>query len=267
MDYVIGDVQGCFNSLSALLNKINYNIDRDRLYFLGDVVNRGPHSLETLRFIYSHKDNADMVLGNHDFHLLVCALTKRSPNKKDTFQNILKASDKTILLEYLLSRPLVIEHEDALMVHAGVPPNWSKSDLINNAVLVHQHLQNENPSEFLSQMYGNSPHTWSDTLSIQEKCRYTINALMRMRFCKEDGELEFKHKLNVDKNPAGYKAWFLHKNRLMKEQKIFFGHWSSLKKVDIKNIYPLDHGCVWDGYLSAYNLTNQNCVSQKSVEN
>jgi bis(5'-nucleosyl)-tetraphosphatase (symmetrical) len=115
-------------------------------------------------------------------------------------------------------------------------------------------------------MYGNSPHTWSDALTIEEKCRYTINALMRMRFCKEDGELEFKHKLNVDKNPVGYKAWFLHANRLMKEQKIFFGHWSSLKNVDTKNIYPLDHGCVWDGHLSAYNLTNQNCISLKSVE-
>jgi len=266
MDYAIGDVQGCFNSLNALLKKINFNIDRDRLYFLGDVVNRGTHSLETLRFIHSNKDNADMVLGNHDFHLLVCAFTERSPNKKDTFQDILKASDKNTLLDYLLERPLVFEYEDALMVHAGVPPNWSKSDVIKNAALVHNHLQNGNPSEFLSQMYGNSPHTWSDALTIEEKCRYTINALMRMRFCKEDGELEFKHKLNVDKNPVGYKAWFLHANRLMKEQKIFFGHWSSLKNVDTKNIYPLDHGCVWDGHLSAYNLTNQNCISQTSVE-
>ena len=266
MDYAIGDVQGCFKSLNALLKKINFNIDRDQLYFLGDVVNRGTHSLETLRFIYSNKDNANMVLGNHDFHLLVCALTERNPNKKDTFQDILKASDKDTLLEYLLDRPLVLEYEDALMVHAGVPPNWSKSDVIKNATLVQNHLQNGNPSEFLSQMYGNSPHTWSDALTIEEKCRYTINALMRMRFCKEDGELEFKHKLNVDKNPVGYKAWFLHKNRLMKEQKIFFGHWSSLKNVDTKNIYPLDHGCVWDGHLSAYNLTNQNCISLKSVE-
>ena len=266
MDYAIGDVQGCFNSLNALLKKINFNIDRDRLFFLGDVVNRGPHSLETLRFIYSHKDNVDMVLGNHDFHLLVCALTERSPNKKDTFQDILESNDKNTLLEYLLHRPLVIEYEDVLMVHAGVPPNWSQSDVVNNAALVHSHLQNDNPSEFLSQMYGNSPRTWSEALTIEEKCRYTINALMRMRFCKEDGLLEFEHKLNVDKNPAGYKAWFLHKNRVMKEQKIFFGHWSSLKNVDIKNIYPLDHGCFWGGQLTAYNLTNQNYISQKSLE-
>jgi bis(5'-nucleosyl)-tetraphosphatase (symmetrical) len=115
-------------------------------------------------------------------------------------------------------------------------------------------------------MYGNSPHRWSETLTIEEKCRYTINALMRMRFCKEDGELEFEHKLNVDKNPAGYKAWFLHKNRLMKEQKIFFGHWSSLNNVNTNNIYPLDHGCIWGGQLTAYNLTNNIYISQDSIE-
>ena len=135
MDYAIGDVQGCFNSLNALLKKINFNIDRDRLYFLGDVVNRGTHSLETLRFILSNKDNANMVLGNHDFHLLVCALTERHPNKKDTFHDILEANDKNTLLDYLIERPLVIEYKDALMVHAGIPPNWSQSYVINNAAL------------------------------------------------------------------------------------------------------------------------------------
>jgi len=266
MDYAIGDVQGCFNSLNVLLKKINFNIDRDRLYFLGDVVNRGTHSLETLRFIFSNKDNAHMVLGNHDFHLLVCALTERHPNKKDTFHDILEANDKNTLLDYLIERPLVIEYKDALMVHAGIPPNWSQSDVINNAALVHSKLRNDNLSEFLAQMYGNLPHTWSGNLTIEEKCRYTINALMRMRFCKEDGGLEFEHKLNVDKNPAGYEAWFLHKNRLMKEQKIFFGHWSSLKNINIKNIYPLDHGCIWGGQLTAYNLTKNIYISQDSVE-
>ena len=266
MDYAIGDVQGCFNSLNALLKKINFNIDRDRLYFLGDVVNRGSHSLETLRFLYSNKDNADMVLGNHDFHLLVCALSDRHPNKKDTFHDILEANDKNTLLDYLIEKPLAIEYEDCLMVHAGVPPNWSQSDVINNAALVHSQLRNENLSEFLSQMYGNLPHTWSENLTIEEKCRYTINALMRIRFCKEDGELEFEHKLNIDKNPTGYKAWFLHKNHLMKEQKIFFGHWSSLKNINTNNIYPLDHGCIWGGQLTAYNLTNNTYISQDSVE-
>ena len=266
MDYAIGDVQGCFKSLTALLNKINFSIDRDRLYFLGDVVNRGSNSLETLRFIESNQDNMDMVLGNHDFHLLVCALTERMPNKNDTFLDILTAPDKTTLLDYLLSRRLVIEHKDALFVHAGVPPQWGKSDVIQNAEIVHKNLQSNNASEFLSKMYGNYPNKWSNNLSNEEASRYTINALMRMRFCKEDGELEFEHKLNLDQNPKNFAAWFLHSNRLMADEEIFFGHWSSLKNVSTKNIYPLDHGCVWGDRLTAYDLTNHNYISQKSLE-
>ena len=115
-------------------------------------------------------------------------------------------------------------------------------------------------------MYGNSPNNWLENLSNVEQSRYAINAFMRMRFCKENGELEFDHKLNTDKNPHGYKAWFLHTKRKMGDQKIFFGHWSTLKDVKIRNIYPLDHGCVWGGMLSAYNLTNKELISQKSLE-
>jgi len=266
MDYAIGDVQGCFKSLKGLLNKINYNIDRDRLYFLGDVVNRGNNSLETLRFIQSNQDNIDMVLGNHDFHLLVCALTERKPNKNDTFLDILSAADKTILLDYLLTRHLIIDHNDALFVHAGVPPQWSKSDVIKNAKVVHENLQSNNVSEFLSKMYGNFPNSWSNDLSNEEISRYTINALMRMRFCKENGELEFEHKLNFNQNPANFKAWFLHPKRAINDQKIFFGHWSSLKEVNIKNIYPLDYGCSWGEYLCAIRLKDEVQFFQKSIE-
>ena len=266
MDYAIGDVQGCFKTLVALLKKIKFNPDADRIFFLGDVVNRGSNSLEVLRLIYSNKDSMQMVLGNHDFHLLDCVLTDRQPNKKDTFQDILKAPDKLQLLEYLLERPLAMKHEGALLVHAGAPPQWGISSVLENSILVEENLQSENASSFLSKMYGNNPHTWNENLSNEEKSRYTINALMRMRFCKENGELEFDHKLNTDKNPKGYKAWFLHPKREMSKHKIFFGHWSTLKNVEIKNIYPLDHGCVWGGMLSAYNLTNQQIISQSSVE-
>ena len=266
MDYAIGDVQGCYKTLSALLRKINFKIDRDRLYFLGDVVNRGSNSLETLRFIYSNKDNIDLVLGNHDFHLLVCALTDKKPNKKDTFQDILEASDRAKLIDYLLQRPLAIDYKDALFVHAGVPPQWDKSDVFSNSAIVENNLQSNNVVSFLSQMYGNKPNSWHDKLSNNEKSRYTINALMRIRFCKKNGELEFDHKLNTDKNPKGYKAWFLHSERIMSNQRIFFGHWSTLKDIQIKNIYPLDHGCVWGGMLTAYDLTNRELISQRSLE-
>jgi bis(5'-nucleosyl)-tetraphosphatase (symmetrical) len=265
MDYAIGDVQGCFNTLSALLKKINFNIDRDRLYFLGDVVNRGTHSLETLRFIYSNKDNIDMVLGNHDFYLLFCAYTKKKLNKFDTFQDILNAPDKVNLLQYLIERPLAILHKESLLVHAGVPPQWSRSDVFKNASMVEQSLRSNSPYEFLYKMFGDLPHEWSENLSQEDKSRYTINALMRLRFCDKHGKLEFEHK-EPNKCPKDYKAWFLHSNHAMNKEKIFFGHWSSLKNVDTKNIYPLDHGCIWGGQLTAYNLTNNNYISQGSIE-
>ena len=265
MDYAIGDVQGCFNSLNALLKKINFKIDRDRLYFLGDVVNRGSNSLETLRFIYSNKENIDMVLGNHDFYLLFCAYTKKKLNKFDTFQDILNASDKDNLLEYLIERPLAIKYKHSLLVHAGVPPQWSKSDVLMNARMVEQGLRLNSPYEFLNKMFGDFPNEWSENLSIEDKSRYTINALMRMRFCDKNGKLEFKHK-EPNQCPKNYKPWFMHSNRVMSNQNIFFGHWSSLKDVNVENIYPLDHGCIWGGNLSAYDFTNQEYISQNSVE-
>ena len=265
MDYAIGDVQGCFKTLSALLKKIKFSLDKDRIYFLGDVVNRGKNSLETLNFIYSNQDNIDMVMGNHDFYLLLCAFTNKKLNKLDTFDDVLNSKDKHILIDFLIQRPMIIEYKDSILVHAGVPPQWKKSDALINAGIVQQKLFQENSGEFLSLMFGDSPHQWSESLSTEEKSRYTINALMRMRFCKQNGELEFKHK-NINQPPVSYLPWFQHKNRQMKNQKIFFGHWSSLKNVEIKNIYPIDHGCIWGGMLSAFDLTNQEIISQPSLE-
>ncbi len=240
MDYIIGDVQGCYDTLQKLLKKINFREDRDRLFFLGDVVNRGKKSLETLRFIYSLKENANVVLGNHDFHLLVCTLTPKKPNLKDTFSDILNAPDKHTLIDYLLSRSLILEHQDALLVHAGIPPQWGISDALQNADLVHQQLQTNNPSKFLSKMYDNKP--------------------------SYNGELEFNHKMNIDQAPFGFKAWFLHVDRKLKNKDIFFGHWSTLKGFKIKHVYPMDHGCIWGEKLSAFCTEDRTLISQKSIE-
>ena len=170
------------------------------------------------------------------------------------------------MLYYLLERPLSIEHDNALLVHAGAPPQWSISDVLENSKLVEKNLQSENAPIFLSKMYGDSPYICDEDHSNEEKSRYAINALMRMRFCKENGELEFNHKLNTDKNPKGYRAWFLHSKREMRDHKIFFGHWSTLQNVKTENIYPMDHGCIWGGELSAYNLTMNQVISQQSLE-
>ena len=266
MDYAIGDVQGCYDTLQKLLFKINFSEDRDRLYFLGDVVNRGKKSLETLRFIRSHKDNVNMILGNHDFHLLMCTLTSRKPNSKDTFLDILEAPDRNILIDYMLSRPLLIEQQGFLLVHAGIPPQWSKNEAFLHAELVQNQLQSDNAGRFLSKMYSNEPTKWSNSLDIEQKSRYTINALMRMRFCKNNGELEFSNKMNADKEPKEYKAWFLHENRMLKNKEIVFGHWSTLRDIRSKNIYPLDCGCFWGEYLCALRLNDRVQFSQRSIE-
>ena len=260
-DYLIGDVQGCFDALQTLLKKIHFSADKDRLFFLGDVVNRGNKSLETLRFIKDAKDNASMVLGNHDFHLLACSLGNRNPNKKDTFIDVINAKDAPQLLDFLKQQPLVIHHKDALMVHAGIPPNWDIQTTLAQAKKVQEHLKNEKVSVFLEQMYSNYPNTWSEHLDELEQCRYTINALMRMRFCKSDGTLEFDHKMNHTQTPEGYHAWFTHDDRALKNTDIFFGHWSTLTDVNQAHIYPMDHGCIWQGALSAIRLEDKKIFS------
>ncbi len=250
-DYLIGDVQGCYGALQRLLKSINFSLDKDRIFFLGDVVNRGNKSLEVLEFIQAHPDNISMVLGNHDCHLLACAFGQIKPNKKDTFSDITHSKNATKLLEFLSQQPLIIDDNNALMVHAGIPPNWDKITVLKQANLVQKHLQSEELGYFLTKMYHNQPDTWRADLSEIEQCRYTINALMRMRFCKANGQLEFTHKLNFDQAPSGYMAWFMHKKRLLKDTDIFFGHWSTLTNVQQKHIFPMDHGCVWGGRLSA----------------
>jgi len=266
MDYAIGDVQGCFDTLQQLLSKISFKTDKDRLFFLGDVVNRGNKSLETLRLIRSLKDNAQMVLGNHDFHLLVCALTSHRPNRKDTFNDILEAPDRNALLDYLLTRPLLIERNHALLVHAGIPPQWNKKTALKRAKQVEKNLQSNTAESFLASMYGNEPTSESSCVNEEEICRYTINALMRMRFCKANGELEFEHKMNADQAPKEYKAWFMHKSRVLNNEPVVFGHWSTLNNINIDYIYPMDHGCVWGETLSAINLDSYKITSQPSVE-
>ncbi|NYT52201.1 MAG: symmetrical bis(5'-nucleosyl)-tetraphosphatase [Candidatus Vesicomyosocius endoextente] len=260
-DYLIGDVQGCFDSLKTLLKKIKFSSDKDRLFFLGDVVNRGKQSLATLRFIKDLKSNALMVLGNHDFHLLACTLGRKNPNKKDTFTDIINANDANLLLDFLKNQPLAIKHKGVLMIHAGVPPSWDIDRTLQQSRQVQKHLKSVNVSQFLKNMYGNKPNIWSKNLTELEQCKYTINALMRLRFCKANDELEFNHKMNYTHPPKGFKAWFMHKNRLLKNTDIFFGHWSSLSGVNQTHIYSMDHGCIWNGHLSAIRLKDKKIFS------
>ena len=260
-DYLIGDVQGCFDSLQALLKKIKFSTDKDQLFFLGDVVNRGNKSLQTLRFIKDLGDNAQLVLGNHDFHLLGCVLGTLKVSSKDTFIDIINAKDRLDLIDFLTQQALVIEHKNAILVHAGIPPNWDKSTALSQSANVQKHLQSDNAGAFIDNMYGNNPATCSPKLDELAACRYSINACMRMRFCRADGSLEFEHKMDYNQAPKGFRAWFLHKNRALKDVDIFFGHWSSLSAVKQAHIYPLDHGCIWGGRLSAIRFEDRRLFS------
>ena len=260
-DYIVGDVQGCVTSLKNLLTKINFSYDSDRLFFLGDVVNRGENNLETMRFILSHQDNFDMVLGNHDIHLIACHFDSKKIKKNDNLEDILGSNLRDKIIEYLLNRPLAIELGGSILVHAGVPPIWSKDDVLYYSDFIKSNMQSSKSKKFIDSIYSNKPNKFNDSLTMIEKSTYAINALTRMRFCSKHGEIEYKTKGNFSLNPSGYEAWFLHKNEKLANVDIFFGHWSTLKDFDQPKRYHLDTGCVWGNKLTAIRFEDKQIFS------
>ena len=254
--YAIGDVQGCHAELRALVRELKFSPDRDVLWFVGDLVNRGPQSLETLRYIHSLGDNAVVVLGNHDLHLLAVVYgSKRKRKSGDTIDDVLEAPDRDKLLEWLITRPLV--HFDAdqadLMVHGGVIPRWTLKQTLDVAREVESALRT-NPRELFDNMYGDQPDRWSENLTGYDRLRFAINVLTRMRFCTADGRIDLKMKGPPTAARAPFKPWFEHENRLTQDVRILFGHWSALGFSRSHNTVGLDTGCVWGGSLSAFNL-------------
>jgi len=260
-DYIVGDVQGCITSLKKLLTKINFSYDSDRLFFLGDVVNRGENNLETMNFILSHQDNFDMVLGNHDIHLIACHFDSKKIKKNDNFDDILDSNLRDKIIEYLLNRPLAIELGRSILVHAGIPPIWSKDDVIYYSDFIKSHMQSSDSEQFINSIYSNKPNKFSKSLTMIEKSTYAINALTRMRFCSKHGKIDYKAKGNFNHNPYGYKAWFLYKNEKLDNVDIFFGHWSTLKDFNQPKRYHLDTGCVWGNKLTAIRFEDKQIFS------
>jgi len=260
-DYIVGDVQGCVTSLKNLLAKINFSYDCDRLFFLGDVVNRGENNLETMKFILSHQDNFEMVLGNHDIHLIACHFDNKKLKKSDNFEDILGSNIRDKVIEYLLNRSLCIELDESILVHAGIPPIWSKDDALYFSNYIKSVMRSSSSKKFINSIYSNKPNKFENTLTMIEKSTYAINALTRMRFCSKYGDIEYKSKGNFDQNPKGYKAWFLHKNEKLKDVNIFFGHWSSLKDFNQPKRYHLDTGCVWGKKLTAIRFEDKKIFS------
>lgn len=254
--YAIGDLQGCFDDLQRLLTHIHFDDNTDFLWFTGDLVNRGPGSLQCLRFVRRLGERAVTVLGNHDLSLLATAAGFRKPRSGDTLDDILNATDREELLHWLRHRPLL--HTDRslryTMVHAGLPPQWDISDASVYANEVETVLQSDRYLELLGNMYGDQPDRWSDTLDGFERWRFIINCFTRLRFCTEAGRLDLKTKAKPGSQPAGMFPWFKVPGRRSRETKILFGHWSTLGCVQEESAYSLDTGCVWGGRLTAMRL-------------
>lgn len=248
--YAIGDVQGCFDELKQLLQDVGYHKRQDRLWFVGDLVNRGPKSLQVLRFVRDLKDRASVVLGNHDLHLVTQHEGFERPRKDDTFRDVLDAPDARELVAWLRQRPMMHVEGDYAMVHAGLLPQWSieKAKSLSNEVV--KALASPNYREFLKNMYGSKPDRWDDALTGWDRLRVIVNAMTRMRFCTRDGKMEFHAK--ASEPPAGYHAWY--ETRPKERETLLCGHWSQLGLKLTPRLAALDSGCVWGGALSALRL-------------
>lgn len=251
MIYLVGDLQGCCDPLERLLQTLDFSPSRDHLYFLGDLVNRGPDSLATLRRLRGLGSAATCLLGNHDLHLLAVAHGVRAPSRGDTLHDLLADPRCPAWLDWLRHRPLAAQHAGWLMVHAGVPPQWSAAQTLDGAAEVQAELRGPKLADFLHEMYGNEPARWSDDLRGAARLRFIVNALTRMRFCRADGTLELKVKEGAGSAPPGCWPWFDVPGRATAGQPVAFGHWSTLGLVNRDDLLALDTGCVWGGQLTA----------------
>ena len=256
--YAVGDLQGCLSPLQCLLQRVAFDPGTDRLWLVGDLVNRGPQSLETLRFLYRMRDAVTCVLGNHDLHLLAVAQNIERLKKADTLRKILDAPDRDELLDWLRRQKLL--HYDAerdiALVHAGIPPQWTLEKALKRASEVEEALRDDARFPlFLDGMYGNEPARWDKELHGVPRLRVITNYFTRMRFCSADGTLDLKSKEGVDSAPPGYTPWFSHRERKTRGQKIIFGHWAALEgQCNEPGLFALDTGCVWGGAMTLLNI-------------
>jgi len=249
--YAIGDLQGCAPSLAPLLAQLP---PAAPLRFVGDLVNRGPASLDTLRTVRSMGARARTVLGNHDIHLLAVAAGMRKKGKSDTLDDILTAPDCDDLLTWLRHQPLAILEDDFLIVHAGVLPQWTARQVVDLASEVEAELQGPNWQDFLGDVFGNAADRWQDDLTGIARHRVIVNALTRLRYCSAEGVMDLKAKEGPGSAPAGVMPWFDVPGRRTADVTVICGHWSTLGLVLRPNLMALDTGCVWGGKLTAARL-------------
>lgn len=273
--YAVGDLQGCLEPLKCLLERVAFNPTSDRLWLVGDLVNRGPSSLETLRYLYAMRDSLVCVLGNHDLHLLAAASNVERLKRGDTLREILDAPDAPQLLHWLRQQKLLHydESRGVAMVHAGIPPQWTLGKALGYAAEVEQALRDDSLLQpFLDGMYGNEPSKWNKDLHGVTRLRVITNYFTRMRFCTREGKLDLKGKEGADSALPGYAPWFQHKERRTRRVKIIFGHWAALEgRCDEPGVFALDTGCVWGGAMTLLNVDTGErlsceCTDQGTVQ-
>ena len=254
--YALGDIQGCFDELQSLLQLLHFDPANDRLWFVGDLVNRGPKSLEVLRFVQGLGDTAVCVLGNHDLHLLALAAGNHKHKDEASLDPVLAAPDRDELLHWLRHRPL-LHTDEALgftMIHAGLPPDWDLDTATACARELEEALQGDDHLAYFLDMYGNQPDHWEPQLRGQARLRFITNCFTRLRYLESDGRLALKDKGPPGSQQNGRLPWYEHPARRSREQRILFGHWSTLGYVTTHNIWALDTGCLWGGALTALRL-------------
>ena len=259
--YAIGDIQGCCHALRKLLRQLAFTPDRDRLWLVGDLINRGSGSLEVLRLLVDydtqHPGSVVAVLGNHDLHALTVAEDLKAPHRDDTLQPLLESPDRKLLLAWLRQRPLLHAENDCLMVHAGLLPQWSAEQAKLLAAEVGQVLRGPDYKAFLLGMYGNQPDMWNDELQGMDRLRLITNAMTRLRVCTPEGRMDFQFKGKTKDIPLGLLPWFQVPQRHSRDTTIICGHWSALGLYQGDNIMALDSGCLWGGALTAMRLEDR----------
>jgi len=255
--YAVGDVQGCHAELVQLLKTISFDAAVDKLWLVGDLVNRGPGSLEVLRLVKSLGDSAITVLGNHDLHLLAVATGVAELRRGDTLDEIFNAPDRDELMHWLRNQRLLYVEDGYVLVHAGLMPQWNVAQAEHYAREVEAALRSDDYVTFLERMYGNSPINWDDSLSGYERLRVIVNAFTRMRICTKEGEMEFNFKGEMNNIPAGYLPWFDVPKRASRDAAVIFGHWSALGLKVAPNVIALDTGCLWGGPMTAIRLEDR----------
>ena len=274
-NYAIGDIQGCFKEFKLALKKVNFNFDKDYLWLVGDLINRGPDSLKLLKFVYKIRKRTHIVLGNHDLHFLACFYGQRKLEKTDTIEELIKSKESLKFAKFLLKQPLFFKKKivyknkskKIIMVHAGIPPNLSLANCVDLNKEFQVAIKN-NPKKILKNVFNNSFSGFSKKMSGIDKIIFFSNALTRIRACNHEGEIDFKFKGRINEMPKKFDAWFNFENSILsKNSQLIFGHWAAIKgKTKKKNIFGLDTGCVWGDKLTIMRLEDNKKFQIKRVK-